>query len=424
MAMARNGKQQPDDVDKYAQVDACIQHLQDRHDYWYKITRSPATREAAMLGIVSELEECHLLLEELDMRCLTIFALCGVSIKKGTPREARLAYRAVGLLLLTLRDGSPSPLLDEAFPTLSKTMQAAHDGKGKGDAPPTLATAAIDCLAAASLAGSAEQAQRSMEAIWRVVVPPARSRSVAKLKKRAAPGTTSPAVLAAAVAAWTFLLTTVVSAATNTQRKAAGRTGWSAAVASLEELLDADDRRVRMAAGEALAVCVELNLTPQATGKDMDALVAKVSDLAAEPTSKGADNSLLREQRELFGQIAAFLDHDEPPPATSVRASRERGDVMKVSTWVRLAQLNFLSKFLGNGFLKHARGNPLLQEAFSFGRVEGKPLSIQKKESTMQTIDDIFPDREWLWVCQNIFCLDRDDLQYRCPEKLLQLGWH
>ncbi|CAN6248242.1 unnamed protein product [Urochloa humidicola] len=418
--MACNGKPEKDPFER---VDACIRNLQDIHNYWHNITRTPATREAAMAGIVRELEEGHLPFDKLDWRCLTIFTLSGISIKKGTPREARLAYRAVGLLLLTgLRDGSSGLFLDEAFPTLSK---AIHDG-----APPApLVVTAIDCLTAATFAGAchAEEAQRSMEAIWRVVVPPARSRSrSAMLKIRGPAQETSPVVVAAAVSAWTFLLTTVVSAATNTQqRKKADRTGgWSAAaIASLMEILgNADDRRVRMAVGEALAVCVELNLL---TGKEMDVLAAKVSDLAAEPAGKYTDNSLLREQKELFGQIAAFLDHGEPPAA-----SWEWQNMMKVSTWVRLVQFNFLRKFLGNWFLNHAQGNPLLKEAFNFGRVEGKPLSIQKESS--MPIDGFLRDlkrnsdrsRDWLWVCGNIFGLIPREDAYRCPKKLLQLGWH
>ncbi|CAN6168828.1 unnamed protein product [Urochloa humidicola] len=410
--MARNGN-----PEKYELViDEGIRLLQDRLYYWQKIKPCPATHEAAMAAIVGELEG-HLPFEELDMRCLAIFAFSGVSIKKGTPRQARHAYCAIGLLFLTLRDGWPGLLLDEAFPALSKTIQ------GQTDAPPALVAAAIDCLAAACFAG-ARHVERSMETIWRVIVPPAaRSRS-AKQKKIRGATETSPVVMAAAVSAWTFLLTTVVSA-TNTQQRKADRANWSAAVASLTELLNADDRRVRMAAGEALAVCVELNLLTE--GKDMDMLAAKVSDLVAESASKGANNSFLREQKELFGRIAAFLDHDEPP-ATSIRTSLERHGVMKVSTWVRLVQLNFLSKFLGKGFLKHAQGNPLLNEAFRLGRVEGKPLSIQNKGSGM-TINDLLRDlnsrREWHWDCSNIFDLPRVvGITARWPEMLLQLGWH
>ncbi|CAN6356305.1 unnamed protein product [Urochloa humidicola] len=159
MAMARNRRKT--DKSPFDRVDACIQNLQDRHHYWRKITRSPATREAAMAGIVSELEEGNLPLEALDMRFLAIFTLSGVSFKKGTPREARHAYRATGLLLLTLRDGSPGPLLDKAFPTLSK---AIHDD----DAPPALVAAAIECLAATTFAG-ARRVEEAMKTIWCVI---------------------------------------------------------------------------------------------------------------------------------------------------------------------------------------------------------------------------------------------------------------
>ncbi|CAL5034721.1 unnamed protein product [Urochloa decumbens] len=403
--MARNGNPEKDPFER---IDACIRNLQDRPDYWYRITRSPATREAALAGLVGELEGHHLPLEALDMRCFTIFAVSDICIKKRTRRVARLAYRAVGLLLLTLRDGSPGPLLDEAFPVLSKAIHGAS---------PAVVVAAIDCLAAASFAG-ARHVERSMDAIWRVIVPLATLRS-AKLKIRRAPERrTNPTVLVAAVSAWTFLLTTVLST-TSTQRKA-DRTGRSTAITSLMEFLDADDRRVRMAAGEALAVCAELNLL---TGRDTDALVAKVSSLAAESASRRADNSLLREQKELFGQIAAFLDHDEPPTT-----SWEFHDMMKVSTWVRLVQLNFLRKFLGNGFLEHVQANPLLKEAFSFGRVEGKPLSIQNKGSSM-LIDDLLRDlnriRDGSWFDNNILVLPRIAGRMKCwPEKLLRLGWH
>ena len=50
-----------------------------------------------------------------------------------------------------------------------------------------------------------------------------------------------------------------------------------------------------MAAGEALAVCVELNLTQDTPRKDMEAVRAWVSDLAIEAAGKGADKTLFLE---------------------------------------------------------------------------------------------------------------------------------
>jgi hypothetical protein len=93
--------------------------------------------------------------------------------------------------------------------------------------------------------------------------------------------------------------------------------------------LEADDRAVRMAAGEALVLCFELNLldvsscedgdvntggTGSSKNKlflDMQALKAKISGLAsnlsAEAGGKGADKKNLTDQRDLFQRILDFV---------------------------------------------------------------------------------------------------------------------
>ncbi|AQK44828.1 interferon-related developmental regulator family protein / IFRD protein family, partial [Zea mays] len=88
-----------------------------------------------------------------------------------------------------------------------------------------------------------------------------------------------------------FLLTTIGSWRIN-------KNSWKEPIAFLSTLLEADDRAVRMAAGEALALCFELNLldvssreddgvnTGGTTGSknklflDMQALKTKISGLA------------------------------------------------------------------------------------------------------------------------------------------------
>ncbi|KAK3152511.1 hypothetical protein QOZ80_2BG0159980 [Eleusine coracana subsp. coracana] len=373
-------------------------------------------------------------LDELDSRCLTVFALCGVSIKKAlaNPKEARLAYRAVGLLALTLRAGAPG-LLAHAFPLLSKTVQAHDDA-------PTL-VAALDCLAAVTYAGAldAEEAERSLKAVWAVVFPPV-SRSTSNSSKASSrpTNTTSSSsshsqsqsqavVVAAAVSAWTFLLTTV--SLTDAQRKAADRNAWAATIASLAGLLDADDRAVRIAAGEALAVCAELNLTQHTTRKDMEALQTKVRDLAAEAGGKGvAEKKLLPEQRDLFKQVAAFLDRGERPAARTVRVAKDGRGAVRVATWSKLAQLNFLRRFLAGGFLKHVQGNALFKEAFCVGADEGKTLSVaRRKQNAKAKQKELTVNRDMVWERKNVLCLPQDaaPVENRKPaEKLLQIGWH
>ncbi|TVU33096.1 hypothetical protein EJB05_24881, partial [Eragrostis curvula] len=396
-----------DAQDPFELLDMCVAVLQDK--------RGP-TREEAMAALGGALEALPPL-DELDSRCLTVFALCGVSIKKAAPagganaKEARLAYRTVGLLALTLRAGA-SDLLDHAFPLLSKTVQvqASHD-----DAPTLVA--ALDCLAVVTFAGAvvADDVERSLKAIWDVIFPPA-SRSTTKPASRK---TTTAQILVAAVSAWTFLVTTVPI--TPSQVKT-DRAAWTTTIASLAGLLEHDDRTVRMAAGEALAVCVELNLTQYVAKQDMESIVATVRDLAAEAGGRGASKTMLPEQRYLFRLIVAFLDHDERPrESVTVRAAADgRRQVLKVSTWAKLVQLNFLRRFLGGGFLKHVQENELFKEAFHFGSEDKKKLSIaERKQASKKKDKSLRVKRDLSWECKNVLCLES-----RNPDKVLQLGWH
>ncbi|GJM90621.1 hypothetical protein PR202_ga06921 [Eleusine coracana subsp. coracana] len=351
-------------------LDMCVEALQDKR---------ASTREAALTALAGELEKLPLL-DDVDKACFNVFALCGVCIKEGRSlKEARLAYRAVGLLALTHRAASPS-ILDEAFPLLATTIRDQDDA-------PTLA-AAIDCLAAVTFAGARnkEHVERSLKVIWDTIFSPA-SRSSSNLETKA-----SGQVLVAALSAWAFLLTTIVSV-TDVLRKVDSAV-WNATVAYLAGLLDHDDRAVRMVAGEALVVCVELNLTQRIPRKDMDALAAKTSDLAFETPSKGSQH--------------------HPPGAEG-----------PVSTWAKLVQLNFLRRFLGKGFEKHVEDNELFKEAFSYGADEGTLLSVaKKKQSSKMKMKDFMKRERYLnWDCTIFATHPHYTARYK-PKTLLKIGWH
>lgn len=384
---------------------------------------SAATRESALASLVGSLEGGVVPLDEAtDGRPLVIFAVCGVSIKKGTAapafsKEARLAYRAVGLLALTLQGGGATEILAESFPMLARTLQQPSS------MDPTTAIAVLDCLAAVTFAGAlgTEDVERSLKAIWGVVCPNPSSRS--PNPKQVVSGKASAAlVVSAALSTWTFLLTTATI--TDAQRKA-DRAGWNATVASLAGLLQADDRAVRMAAGEALAVCVELNLTQHTPRKDMEAIKARVSDLAAEAGGKGADKALLVEQKELFRQVSAYMERGERPKK-ALQTSSDRRKSIKVSTWAKMVQLNFLRRFLAAGFLSHVKGNKLFKESFDAGADEKSTLSIAKRKLSMKTKDKVMKmNREQAWAAKNVYCIPQGGPpESNRPEQLLKLGWH
>jgi len=99
----------------------------------------------------------------------------------------------------------------------------------------------------------------------------------------------------------------------------------------LTSLLEAEDRAVRIAAGEALALCFELKLLDVSTREESDvdsdiretsgsknqlflnmqALKAKISglvyNLSMEAGGRGADKKNLNDQRDLFQQISYFI---------------------------------------------------------------------------------------------------------------------
>ncbi|CAN6243600.1 unnamed protein product [Urochloa humidicola] len=408
----------PKDVtDPFELIDMCVAAL--HHKY-----SSSATRESALSSLAVALEGRVLPFDEAaDARPLVIFSLCGNSIKRGnspTPtsaassnssKEARLAYRAVGLLALTLRNGGSTEILAESFPLLSRTLQLSPS------IHPATVAAALDCLAAVTFAGALgpEESDRSLKAIWAVVVPNPKSTKVISSH-------VTPHVIAAAISTWTFLVTTATI--TDAQRRA-DRATWNAMIVSLAGVLEADDRAVRMTAGEALAVCVELNLAQHVPRKDMEAIMARVSDLAAEAGGKGADKTLFVEQKDLFRQIKAYMERGERPKKALRTSSEKRGSI-KVSTWAKMAQLNFLRRFLASGFLAHVKENRLFKETFDVGADENVALSIAKRRMDAKNkVLGMKMNREMSWAIKNVYCVPQGGPpENNKPELLLKLGWH
>ncbi|KAK8460758.1 hypothetical protein SEVIR_2G384000v4 [Setaria viridis] len=303
-----------------------------------------STREAALVKLVDAFESfmLHGLLEN---KYATMLSQFNNSVKKGSAKEVFLASRAIGLLAITLGAGSSShEIMEESHPQLCRVLQAWSDASKM--------ISALDCLAVITFVGATDLAETelALKAMWDVIHPKSGS-NVGTVRKP------KPPVLAAAISAWTFLLTTIGSWRINTD-------SWKEPIAFLSTLLEAEDRAVRMAAGEALALCFELNLldvscedgdantggTGGSKNKlflDMQALKAKISGLAsnlsAEAGGKGADKKNLTDQRDLFQRILDF-----------VKIAGKR-DVLRVSSWSELIQLNFLKRFLGKGFLKHVK---------------------------------------------------------------------
>ncbi|CAM0946108.1 unnamed protein product [Alopecurus aequalis] len=303
-----------------------------------------AVREEGMEALVAALEG-FVSADDIDHRYFTVFDRCCVALRKGSAAEATLAYRVIGLLALSVGSTNDvdcsKDILDRAVPLLGKTLQAPSSG------PATMA-AALDCLAAVALGG----ARRPLHAASAL-------RAVMGLIRRAGGDATAssppPEVLTAALSALALLLTIIGDDDLRAYT-------WDFKMdmipfQDLVKLLDSDNTSVLMAAGEALAVCAELNLTKHASPEDMDAIEMKVLDLATD--ASGDMTPTEQRQVDFFQKIADIICQGECPETES--SSGGRG-VLRVSTWARLVQISFLKRFLGKGFRKHMQENPLFRQ--------------------------------------------------------------
>ncbi|EAZ22256.1 hypothetical protein OsJ_05911 [Oryza sativa Japonica Group] len=145
-------------------------------------------------------------------------------------------------------------------------------------------------------------------------------------------------------------------------------------------------REVRMAAGEALAVAIEMKLfTEKNNGALFSKMEARASDLANDAAGAGVDKTNFVEQKELFKDITTFLAGGKPP-VISVRTSSSNYGLLTTSTWTDNVRLNFLRRFLAGGFLHHLQGKGLMGQVFVIDddEVTGKLSAARSKRSLMK----------------------------------------
>ncbi|KAI6689108.1 hypothetical protein NL676_025936 [Syzygium grande] len=336
-----------------------------------------STREKALSTII-ETFNSGLQHEFVEKKFATLLHQCIASIKKGSAKEVSLASHAIGLLALTVGCGDNArEILEETVPTVSQALKIGADS--------SKISALLECLAIVTFVGRNDPAEteRSMQIMWQLVHP--------KLGSNVAAVKPSPAVITAMVSAWAFLLTSIDGWSLDPKI-------WQESISYLSGLLDKDDRSVRIAAGEALAVIFEMGslekLCSQVkdTGGDstqdgkelvhMHGLKAKVlnqvRNLSVEAGGKGSAKKDLNSQRNLFKDILEFLEYASFPETLM----KIGGDALQTSTWCQLIQLNFLKHFLGGGFVKHMQENELLHDIFGFAPKKKYNLGVEHQMSS------------------------------------------
>ncbi|KAG2298360.1 hypothetical protein Bca52824_034832 [Brassica carinata] len=347
-----------------------------------------STREQALASIVDAFKS-DLQHEFVQKNFATLLHQCLHCIKKGSSKESSLASHVIGLLALTVGHGDQSQeILGDSVTPLSQALKSNHEA--------LKITSILECLAVITFVGgaNAEQTERSMQIIWQMIHP--------KLVCNVVATKSSPLVITTVVSSWAFLLTTV-------DRWTLGPKILQETVTYLSTLMETDDRSVRIAAGEALALLFEMGTLEKFDAKakgsanvsvkegsvsqealiNMDILISKVTnqvrDLAVEAGGKGCAKKDLNTQRSLFKDLVEFLEGGVAPE-TSTKIG---GASIETSTWCQMIQLNFLKHFLGGGFIKHMQENELLHDVFSFTpkKIGGHSTMTNEEKRLFQSPD-------------------------------------
>ncbi|CAN8313431.1 unnamed protein product [Cochlearia groenlandica] len=366
-----------DDVHKDDMLDMSLDALYEKRS---------STREQALVSIVDAFNR-DLQHDFVENKFATLLHRCLHCAKKGSSKETSLATHVIGLLALTLGHGDRAEeILEESVTPLSLALKSGLET--------AKITSILECLAIITFVGgtNADYTERSMQIIWQMIDPKQGSNVVATKP--------SPALITTVVSSWAFLLTTV-------DKWTLGPKIWREVVTYLSSLLEKDDRSVRIAAGEALALIFELGTlekfsaeakecTPNGSvregGVSREALIhlhglkakvtEKVRDLSAEAGGKGSAKKDLNKQRNLFKDLVEFLE-DGYAPETCTKLG---GDSLKTSTWCQMIQLNFFKHFLGGGFAKHIQENEFLHDVFSITpkkKFSGRGTFMSSEEKRM-----------------------------------------
>lgn len=322
------------------------------------------TRENAFSAIIDAFKS-NMQHQFVEKKFATLLHSCLASIKKGSKKasakEITLASHAIGCLALTVGcSDNAREIFEESVTPLDESLARSKN------------ISLLDCLAIITFVGGndQEETERSMDIMWRVIHPKLGSNVVAVKP--------SAQLITAVVSAWSFLLSTVGNLKLNSKH-------WQSSIAYLSGLLDKEDRSVRIAAGEALALIFEIGVIdkfsteaknasdatqeeskPQESYIFLQGLKGKVinqcKNLSVEAGGKGSAKKDLNSQRNLFRDILDFFE-DGYAPEISMKIG---GDSLQTSSWSQMIQLNFIKHFLGGGFIKHMQDNDFLHDVFGF----------------------------------------------------------
>ncbi|PIA32768.1 hypothetical protein AQUCO_04300006v1 [Aquilegia coerulea] len=285
-------------------------------------------------------------------------------------KETYLASRIIGLLQLDVcyeDDSLAHEILEVSLEKLRSSIYNFYQALKPGSDPSTI-SCLLDTLAIITFVGrnDAEDTERSMQIIWRFI----HEQLVCK------PNTQ---VMISAISAWSFLLASIPTWNISSKH-------WKGSLSYFSNLLEESDQSVlRIKAAETIAQIVEIDAIEKFSIESMDAnddlltckehggsmreekrkhLMNKVKSVVVELSRSSASGrkDLTKSHQTFSTDVIAFLKTGGCPK-TSLLIGQ---DVLSISNWSQLIQVNFMKQFLGSSFVQHVKKNKLLQDFYDF----------------------------------------------------------
>ncbi|XP_058191217.1 uncharacterized protein LOC131308322 isoform X2 [Rhododendron vialii] len=267
-------------------------------------------------------------------RFATIMLRCLNSLKKGSAKEICLAAKAIGLLAVILGPGdSARELFEESLSTCSQMLGFQAESVN-----------VLECLAIVTLVGAEDfsDIERSMKFIWKYI----------------SSNEASTPVLAAAISAWSLLLTSV-------DERQLDHKCWQGVISHFLNLLH-DEESVRALCVEALGVIFEKGCVEKFSAEAYKAFMQSLDD-------KDDEFSYFKKWKyEIVEQVSAVCDPNWKVSKlfkeghTLKKSMFICGNSLKLSTLAQLKKFNFIKQFLGDGFETHVMENEFLHRVLRF----------------------------------------------------------
>ncbi|XP_050205781.2 uncharacterized protein LOC126655589 [Mercurialis annua] len=322
------------------------------------------------LSVIVEALNKEVKVEFAEKNYATLLYIClfCVTNRKGCANELLLASQAIGLLGMIVKDEDCAHEIYQDFITVFLEDLVSEPKKFK----------ILDSLAIVTFFGSqnVEETEKAMHIIWNFLQADSSVKLIGQKH--------SATALAAAISAWSFLLSSMEGWKIN-------QNYWKGAIAYLSNLLEEeDDECVYVAAAEALALIFETDSIDKFSTDDSfkQGLKESITEKLRCQAMKATENVGKQEA------IKDVLKHFEAAGISSEAYAEFGGDELLLSTWTQRIQLKFVKSFLGeDGFVRHMIENEILQSAFEFTPIDDycsdKVCSPERTEMTLRFFEKI-----------------------------------